>query len=184
MMRKRIGYVASILAAGVICVGLCGAVQTVQTIAIGNVSGPQGSTITVPVTLSVSADCTAALVRLRYDSTPFDSVSVSPGPLLSASHTLDSFSPATGRMNVCVYSPMGAPAFTAKTGVLFNLIFKIEGNAKLGNSAIYLTTVGTPALPNSNLVDTSGTLVTHAVASGSVTVQRLLGVGQSWMLYR
>jgi len=153
-----------------------------QTIAVGNGWGVQGETASVPVTLTASADYTAVLARLEYDATALVNPSAAGGPLLAAAHALDFHSPQPGRVNVAVYPDSGMPAFTAQTGVLFTLSFDILPTARLGQSAIGFTTAGTPALPTSDLTDTTGAVALHQTRPGWVLVRGATTV-RPWMLY-
>jgi hypothetical protein len=153
-----------------------------QSIRIGAVSGKQGQSVSVPVTLTATTTHTAALVRVQYNSAVLENVRVTSGPLLSTNHVLDSYAPAAGRFNVAAYAPSGMPSFTAKSGTLFNLTFRIRPTAPAGTSAITFTTVGTPALPSADLVGITGGVVTPTATAGSVTVG-LAGVTQPWPAY-
>lgn len=153
-----------------------------QTIRIGTTSGRQGQTISLPVTLTATSSHTAALVRVQYDTAVLENVGVAAGALLSTGHAVESNAPAAGRFNIAAYAPSGMPSFTAKSGTLFNLTFRIRPTAPAGTSAITFTTVGTPALPSADLVGITGGVVTPTATAGSVTVG-LAGVTQPWPAY-
>jgi hypothetical protein len=153
-----------------------------QALRIGTASGKQGEAVSVPVTLTGSTSLTAALVRVQYNSATLEVPAVTSGPLLSANHALDFCAPAAGRFNVAAYAPSGMPSFTAKSGTLFNLIFKIRPTAPAGTSAITFTTVGTPALPSADLVGITGGVVTPTVTAGSVIIGES-GVSGPWTAY-
>ena len=153
-----------------------------QTIRIGAVSGKQGQTMSVPVTLTGSSSYTAALVRVQYNTAVLENVGVAAGALLSPVHVIESNAPAAGRFDVAVYAPAGMPSFKAKTGTLFSLTFRIKSNAPLGVSPITFTTAGTPSLPSADLVSVSGAAVSPSTVAGSVTVGAA-AVGTPWTVY-
>jgi hypothetical protein len=178
MARRRLIVGSAMMAVFAVCRG-----GFTQTIAVGTVSRDRGATVTVPVTLTASTSHTAVLVRLNYNSSILGSPSVARGPLLSPSHTLASFSPAPGRFNVAVYADSGMPSFTAKSGALFTLSFYVKPTAPYGVSPITFTTVGTPALPASDLTDILCCVAAHTTQAGSVSVGAA-GVTGPWLLYR
>ncbi|MBM3334038.1 hypothetical protein FJY63_05195 [Candidatus Sumerlaeota bacterium] len=153
------------------------------TVRIGTASGKPGQTVSVPVTLSATTSHTAVLARIQYNSAALESPSVTAGALLSSNHVLDSNSPAPGRFNVAAYAPSGMPSFKAKSGTLFSLMFRIKPTAPVGVSPITFTTVGTPALPSSDLVAITGATVSPSAVAGSVTVSPT-AADASWLLYR
>ena len=161
---------------------LC-AVPSAQTIAVGSGSGMRGGAVSVPVSLAGSADYTAALVRVQYDPAILESASAVAGPLASAGHVIDYHSPAAGRLNVTVYADSGMPAFTAQSGTLLTLNFRIKRSATPGDSAITFATSGTPGLPSSDLTDTTGAVANPTATPGSVSVGGT-AARESWMLYR
>ena len=142
-MKLQFGQVYSILT---VMVAFC-AVASAQTLDIGSDLAEPGQSISLPVTLTVTADCTAALLRIEYDDTVLENPSVTAGTLVSGSHSIDSYAPEIGRFNISVYADSGAPDFMAQTGTLVNLTFDIKADAPPGNSPIAFTTSGAPDLP-------------------------------------
>ena len=162
-------------------VALC-SVASAQTIRIGAAAGIRGQTVSVPVTLTATTSHTAALVRVQYNAAALENVSAAPGALLSPGHALDSNAPAAGRFDVALYAPSGMPSFTAKSGTLLNLTFRIKATAFQGTYPITFTTVGTPALPSADLVGITGAAVTPTAITGSVRVGGT-AAEKSWRLY-
>jgi hypothetical protein len=158
------------------------AVSAQTTLRIGTASGKQGQSVVVQVTLTATTSHTAALVRVQYNAAVLELPAVTSGPLLSRNHALDCNSPTAGRFNVAAYAPSAMPSFTAKSGTLFNLTFKIKPTAPAGVSPIAFTTIGTPALPSADLVGITGGVVTPTATAGSVTVG-VAGVGGPWTVY-
>jgi hypothetical protein len=138
--------------------------------------------VEVEVELLAPTTMTAALLRVQYDPAMLENPSAMPGPLLSTSHVMDFHAPASGRFNVAVYPLTGLARFTAVRGVLFTLLFDVRRDAPPGISPVRITSVGTPALPGSNLTDSSGAVVAHTMLNGSVTVGGT-AARASWMLY-
>jgi len=162
-------------------VGIC-TMASAQTIRIGAVAGVQGETVSVPVTLTATASHTAALVRVQYNTAVLENVEVAAGVLLSTRHAIEFNAPAAGRFDVAVYAPSGLPSFTAKTGTLCNLTFRVKTDAPLGVSPIIFTTIGTPSLSSADLVGISGAAVTPSAIAGSITVGAT-AADSSWSLY-
>jgi len=178
MRRTHLNWIVGLVLA---LPALCAAASA-ATLAVGTASAGPGQAVSIPVTLTAGVDCTSALLRVEYDPAVLESPSAAPGPLVSQSHALDSFCPAAGRLNVCVYSFSGAPAFAAQTGVLCYLTFTVKAGAPAGPSNITITTQGAPALPASGLVDTTGAAVAHTATPGSVEIKGTTGAN-FWRLY-
>ena len=175
-------HLVSLLCVALLCPAFVGSVLG-EGIDIGDAWEKPGRAISVPVTLTAPSNMTAAFIRVNYDATVLENPSAAAGVLLSSGHVLDFHSPAPGRLNVIVCSSSGAPAFTARSGVLFYLRFDIKEDAPAGVYPLTFTTSGAPALPASNLVNTAGALVAHTQSPGKVTVDRFANARPDWMLY-
>jgi len=155
-----------------------------QTVAIGTDGGRPGESVVLPVNLTATMNCTALLLRLEFDGTRLENPSVTAGAMISTGHTIDCFSPEPGRVNIAIYATDGAPAFTALSGLLFNLNFTIKAGATPGDARIKLTTTGTASRPAANLIKATGGTAGIVVPPGIVTVEAETGAGKSWRQYQ
>ena len=153
-------------------------------VVIGTDGGRPGESVSLPVNLTATMNCTALLLRLQFDSTRLKNPSVTAGDLISSGHSMECFSPAPGRVNIAIYATPGAPAFTALSGLLFNLTFRVKAGATPGDAQVKLTNAGTVTRPNANLIKTTGGTAGITVTAGKVTVEAEAEANKSWRQYQ
>lgn len=163
---------------------VCSLASAAQTVAIGTDSGKPGESVSLPVDLTATMNCTALLLRLDFDSARLENPSVTAGDLITSGHSIDCFSPAPGRVNIAIYATDGAPAFTALSGLLFHLNFTVKAGASPGETVITLTNNGVPALPAKNLIKATGGTAGITVTPGTVAVEAETGADESWRQYQ
>ncbi|AEV69809.1 cohesin domain-containing protein [Acetivibrio clariflavus] len=137
-------------------------------VAVGKVEGKAGETVTVPVTLTnVSANgVTSADFAITYDSSVLEYVSYEAGSIVkNPSVNLALHKEKDGLLNVLFLDETLISEYIAEDGVMLNLKFKINSNAKAGTSA----TVAIGDKPT--FADRSLKPIKLAVVSGSVTVK-------------
>ena len=138
------------------------------TVAVGKVEGKAGETVTVPVTLTnVSANgVTSADFAITYDSSVLEYVSYEAGSIVkNPSVNLALHKEKDGLLNVLFLDETLISEYIAEDGIMLNLKFKINSNAKAGTSA----TVAIGDKPT--FADRSLKAIKLAVVNGSVTVK-------------
>jgi len=128
------------------------------------------------------ADTRVPEARAEFDPAVLENPAAMPGPLLSADHVLDFYSPVPGRFNVAVYPATDLPGFTGLYGTLFTLSFEVNTEAIGEASFVRITSAGTPGLPASNLTGAAGSAVPHTTKDGIVRVAGT-AARETWMLY-
>lgn len=155
-----------------------------QTLTIGTASAQPGETVSIPLTLSATVNCTAALLRIQYDATKLENATVEAGALLGPNHVMETHTPVAGRLNIAIFPRAGAPAFTAQAGELAVLTFKIKTDAPAGEALIKIASKGMPELPAANLIKTNSLAASLSVQTGKVVVVPVASVKKSWTDYR
>ncbi len=166
------------------CALTCGMATAAQTLAIGSDSARPGHTVSIPVTYTATVNCTAALLRIEYDSTRLENATVEAGELVGADHIMESSAPEAGRINIAVFPRDGAPAFTAQSGVMVVLHFKIKDGTPAGEIPVKFTSVGTPNLPSANVIKVNGVAAGLLTVAGKVAVLPEASVGNDWEDYK
>ena len=137
-------------------------------VAVGKVEGKAGETVTVPVTLTnVSANgVTSADFAITYDSSVLEYVSYEAGSIVkNPSVNLALNKEKDGLLKVLFLDETLISEYIAEDGIMLNLKFKINSNAKAGTSA----TVAIGDKPT--FADRSLKAIKLAVVNGSVTVK-------------
>ncbi len=147
-----------------------GAAGTVGEVAISEVAAQPEQYTFVPITIENGTNLTAVLIRLEYDPAVLEYPLGTLGELASSDHVVSVHEPTPGRLNIAVYPARGVEPFISGNGTVASLGFRVNPAAPPGLSPITITTVGTPNLPASSVVDTSGNNVTHNITNGGVNV--------------
>jgi len=152
-------------------------------VSIGSCRGAPGTTVTVPVTISVGVPVTAMNARLRFDPSLLTFTGISRGSLLTASHGLFYATPAgaEGQLHVVVHAAAGAPEFSSRSGTVFDLRFAISPGVQVPSfTNIVFETGGSTWLPASDLSGLTGASVSHGRANGRVIFSTM---ARNWPLY-